>query len=281
MSNGITPSTQPNKNLYNGGSEWQNDYSDLPDYYATFYRNYDAAVGRFTGVDPQALSADSWTIYQYAYNNPGMLNDPLGDLAGRPIFPDYMNGMYSNQENAPVAANFLRSYQYTNDDLANLDAFHTQIERETVQNFSSQLDVLRGYFGVAKSPNGLVRYYDEEGNLNNILESNLPGNMSRQDFRVSDTRIEVRTISEDGPNAANPFWVEADKKIAKGIDLAAPIYYAAEFYAGGEIGGAIIGWALKGTVSLAGRYILNKAVKNPIFKGGEEWGCKMCREYRH
>ncbi|QKJ29002.1 hypothetical protein HQ865_04275 [Mucilaginibacter mali] len=27
---------------------------------------------------PQAASAESWTVYQYAYNNPGMLNDLTG-----------------------------------------------------------------------------------------------------------------------------------------------------------------------------------------------------------
>jgi RHS repeat-associated protein len=42
----------PNKQLYNGGSEWQNDYSNLPNYYQTFNRNYDAAIGRFISADP-------------------------------------------------------------------------------------------------------------------------------------------------------------------------------------------------------------------------------------
>jgi RHS repeat-associated protein len=76
--------TVPNKQLYNGGSEWQNDYSNLPDYYQTFNRNYDAALGRFIGVDPKAESAESMTSYQYAGNNPIMFNDPLGDLLPMP-----------------------------------------------------------------------------------------------------------------------------------------------------------------------------------------------------
>jgi len=52
----------------------------LPDYYQTFFRNYDAALGRWVGVDPKAESAESMTTYQYAGNNPIMFNDPLGDL---------------------------------------------------------------------------------------------------------------------------------------------------------------------------------------------------------
>ena len=78
-----TPTT-PNKQLYNGGSEWQNDYSNLPDYYQTFNRNYDAVIGRFIGVDPVAESAETLTSYQYAGNNPVMYNDPLGDLLPMP-----------------------------------------------------------------------------------------------------------------------------------------------------------------------------------------------------
>jgi RHS repeat-associated protein len=73
-----------NRQLYNGGSEWQNDYQNLPDYYQTFYRNYDATLGRFIGVDPKAESAESMTGYQYSGNNPIMYNDPLGDLLRTP-----------------------------------------------------------------------------------------------------------------------------------------------------------------------------------------------------
>lgn len=36
--------TTLNNNLFNGGSEWQNDFGNLPDLYQTFYRNYDAAL---------------------------------------------------------------------------------------------------------------------------------------------------------------------------------------------------------------------------------------------
>jgi len=76
----VGTATPPNKNLYNGGSEIQNDFSGLPDLMQTFYRNYDAALGRWVGVDPEAESAESMSVYQYAGNNPIMGNDPLGNL---------------------------------------------------------------------------------------------------------------------------------------------------------------------------------------------------------
>ena len=69
-----------NKNLYNGGSEWQNDFGDMPDLQQTFYRMYDAALGRFIASDPMAEASESFNAYHYALNNPVMFNDPLGDM---------------------------------------------------------------------------------------------------------------------------------------------------------------------------------------------------------
>lgn len=47
----------------------------------TKFRMYDYALGRFTGIDPLAdfSPQESWTPYQYAYNNPVRWNDPYGD----------------------------------------------------------------------------------------------------------------------------------------------------------------------------------------------------------
>nr|WP_315422522.1 DUF6443 domain-containing protein [uncultured Pedobacter sp.] len=70
-----------NKNLYNGGSEWQNDFADLPDLQQTFYRMYDPALGRFVASDPKAESSESMSVYQYALNSPLMFNDPMGDIS--------------------------------------------------------------------------------------------------------------------------------------------------------------------------------------------------------
>lgn len=71
--------TNPNKKLYNAGSEWQDDIDGLADYYSTFYREYDPIIGRFNGVDTKSESYESWTTYHYSYNNPINFNDPLGD----------------------------------------------------------------------------------------------------------------------------------------------------------------------------------------------------------
>ena len=69
----------PTKYLYNGGVE-KNPHSG---YYETFYRQYDASIGRFMGVDIAAAQFTSQTPYQYAFNDPVTFNDPLGDMPDR------------------------------------------------------------------------------------------------------------------------------------------------------------------------------------------------------
>jgi len=81
----VAVSTTPKKEIYNGGSELQDDFADLPNYYQTFYRNYDAGIGRFVSVDPKAEATESMSIYQFANNNPIMFNDPLGDMAAKTV----------------------------------------------------------------------------------------------------------------------------------------------------------------------------------------------------
>jgi RHS repeat-associated protein len=75
----VNPPAQPvNNNLYNGASEWQNVFSNLPDYHQTSARNYDPVLGRFIAIDPLSEDSESLTNYQYAANNPVMNNDITG-----------------------------------------------------------------------------------------------------------------------------------------------------------------------------------------------------------
>ncbi|MGN8055121.1 DUF6443 domain-containing protein [Pedobacter sp. 22163] len=75
--------TDANRKLYNDGSEWQDDFADLPDLQQTFYRMYDAALGRFVAVDPMPEAGESLGTYHYAMDNPVMFNDPMGDVSQR------------------------------------------------------------------------------------------------------------------------------------------------------------------------------------------------------
>ena len=101
-----------NKNLYNGGSEWQNDFQNQPDFYQTANRNYDASLGRFAATDPMAESSVDMSTYHYAGDNPIMMNDPSGNKAVPP-------GM----ENPPYVP--LNNYQFIHNGVTNQeqDAF--------------------------------------------------------------------------------------------------------------------------------------------------------------
>jgi len=94
-------SSPPNKNLYNGGSEWQNDTkavnAGVPDYYQTFYRNYDPAIARFVSVDPEAEGAESMSDYHYAGDNPIVYNDPGGNKAANANAWAYIEQGYAEQ----------------------------------------------------------------------------------------------------------------------------------------------------------------------------------------
>jgi RHS repeat-associated protein len=81
---GNTIPSSPNKHLYNAGSELQDEFSGIIDYYSTFFREYDPVLGRFNGVDPQASATMELSIYHYSFNDPVNFNDPMGDKAAAP-----------------------------------------------------------------------------------------------------------------------------------------------------------------------------------------------------
>ncbi len=72
--------TMTNRFGWNGGNEYE-DEGEL-NYSNTFYRKYDAQIGRFTGVDMLAENFADLTPYQFGGNNPVMFNDPMGDKFG-------------------------------------------------------------------------------------------------------------------------------------------------------------------------------------------------------
>jgi RHS repeat-associated protein len=67
--------TTGNNFLYNGGTE----LNTTTGVYDLHYRNYDPVLGRMNQVDPVASKYGSVTLYNYAFNSPAVMNDPLGD----------------------------------------------------------------------------------------------------------------------------------------------------------------------------------------------------------
>jgi RHS repeat-associated protein len=71
--------TMTNRYGWNGGNEYE-DEGEL-NYSNTFYRKYDAQIGRFTGIDMLAEKFAGINPYQFGNNNPVVFNDPMGDEA--------------------------------------------------------------------------------------------------------------------------------------------------------------------------------------------------------
>ena len=65
-----------NNYKFNGGTELENSFD--VSYYETYFRNYDAQVGRFTTIDALSEFDYSKTPYQFALNDPTYWNDPTG-----------------------------------------------------------------------------------------------------------------------------------------------------------------------------------------------------------
>ncbi|WP_367330320.1 DUF6443 domain-containing protein [Sphingobacterium multivorum] len=187
---GNTVPSQPNKNLYNGGSEWQNDFADLPDYYKTHFRNYDAAIGRFIGVDSRANENPFVTPYHYGLNNPVFYNDPLGDkefplrelsiLWNSPYGGTYSGG--GGGGGGGGSTSFFNSHA---------DAF--QFGASQMDNFGSW-----GMFGFANDFKSAAKIFNSKVRVDKRVDG-------RQDFIVMATwyrDAEGNAIEKDGTSAS-------------------------------------------------------------------------------
>ncbi|UII31989.1 hypothetical protein LVD17_27250 [Fulvivirga ulvae] len=81
--------------------------------YETFYRQYDAAIGRFTAVDIMVNKYPSVTPYNYCFNDPVSYNDPMGDDAWADM-QAWANGVMAENrsfiENDGIGANNYYGY---------------------------------------------------------------------------------------------------------------------------------------------------------------------------
>jgi RHS repeat-associated protein len=69
---------------FNAGTQLEDNFN--VDYYETAAREYDAQLGRFTGIDAMSEKTMALTTYQFGGNNPVSFNDPSGLLVHDPGF---------------------------------------------------------------------------------------------------------------------------------------------------------------------------------------------------
>ena len=64
----VADNTESNNYLFNAGSEQNSTTGN----YQTFFRDYDPALGRMTGIDIMASKYSSVSPYNYAFNDPSV-----------------------------------------------------------------------------------------------------------------------------------------------------------------------------------------------------------------
>lgn len=84
--------TIANNYKFNAGTEL-NDKFDI-NYYETAFRNYDAQIGRFNGIDAVAENSMAVSPYNFVGNNPISFNDPTGLMKKLPD-EEFMQGLYA------------------------------------------------------------------------------------------------------------------------------------------------------------------------------------------
>ncbi|MGC3946381.1 MAG: DUF6443 domain-containing protein [Chryseolinea sp.] len=124
-----------NQFLYNSGSE----LNDSTQWYEMFYRDYDPALGRMLQLDPLASVFSSVSGYNYALNNPVMMNDPMGDRVESDL-PDYVD--WNSFDGGPTrigpGSGNHWSDSYGSYAMMSHNAFMVRSGQMSVQTYSSQ-----------------------------------------------------------------------------------------------------------------------------------------------
>jgi RHS repeat-associated protein len=85
---------------FNAGTELEDNFN--VDYYETAAREYDAQLGRFTGIDAMSEKTMALTTYEFGGNSPISFNDPSGLLLKKreDIYDSYGNWNWNDVENS-------------------------------------------------------------------------------------------------------------------------------------------------------------------------------------
>ncbi|MFC4232783.1 RHS repeat-associated core domain-containing protein [Parasediminibacterium paludis] len=91
-----------NRYKFNDGTALNTDLGI--DSYETYFRGYDAQIGRFKQIDIFADAYDFITPYQFGFNNPIFFNDPSGAVTNDE-FNDILNNLTNTQYGGSWSAN--------------------------------------------------------------------------------------------------------------------------------------------------------------------------------
>jgi len=177
--------TKDNNYLYNSA----NELNKTSGWYEMFYRGYDPAIGRMLQVDPYAPMYASSTTYNYALNNPVMMNDPNGgqaDIVDRALrslnrTSSYMASVYSNYGSEwanSTSSYFFEPIYYNAEDYTRGGSIFTQTsaERAAAQAAESYPGSDSFWYEVDGAWYGVIVNYDANGEVQIISAGATEGN---------------------------------------------------------------------------------------------------------
>lgn len=222
--------SNPNKLLFNGASELQDDFGDSPGTYSTGFREYDPILGRFNGVDPLADQFSSWTPYTYAYNNPIGFSDPSGAASIADIWNNPNGGTWTPEGGG-------RTFSEGEDDKWAIEYLkdHGGLAEGTEEEIKELYDLLMGdseaaAFYMNAKAYGSVKIVDGTLQLTTVAYSNTGREFNQRSYNLagSEVFLDGLQIVLDGIGMTEiPFVSQGAELVSAGVS-----FYRGDIYGG-------------------------------------------------
>ncbi|WPU98892.1 DUF6443 domain-containing protein [Mucilaginibacter sp. cycad4] len=191
-------STTANKQLFNGGSELQDDLG-FENSYSTPEREYDPQIGRFNSIDPMVDSYAGWTPYNFTFNDPVGMNDPSGAAPGgigpNPGFAPDVWAQIEAQWNTTNYGNQSHSGSDTNGQIVQAQIYNTSPGQDQYGN--TGMYVVTGAF------------YSTDSKGNSIPINDVSGAFSQDFIKIKEPPSENKAASVGQPGTLEsliPVW---------------------------------------------------------------------------
>lgn len=214
--------TTANNFLGNGGTEL-NPTTSL---YDLHYRNYDPVLGRMNQIDPVADKYGSVTPYNYAFNSPVNLNDPMGDEPPR-LPCAVCGGFGENVSSVSYRRERRNGFDEWNNPSLSAGGFGTAISYFRAQSLNDQSgsdpfwNSVRSFFRSA--PDGETNIYSGNGKgqygfwVSSDTQIGLVG--SAGIFGIRDRFIPISWVDTQGGSTSSDFIYDNNNSIVLGLEI--------------------------------------------------------------
>jgi len=118
------------------GAYKDNEWAGIGNHYTTFFREYDSRIGRWLSPDPAMAKYPGWSPYVFNFNNPILINDPLGDDP-----PSIKATLIYGQKNSRTFSSLMRINSITGDNYGHFISFGNTTE---TYNQTGKIKLVKG-----------------------------------------------------------------------------------------------------------------------------------------